>query len=151
MFKRDSRHSTTKLMCMADDTSEWQAHLEGRREGRLQTEKLARVLGCSEKKMGDMMLDPSSRRITSGKKQAKKEAIRQLGQSWHGCQLLKIAHYSLLEFLRGASNLRVIFRNYSEAGNLLLSAAAGAFFIRNHKNIQLKRLFDFSLQTVGTW
>ena len=28
------------------------------------------------------MLDPSSRRITSGKKPAKKEVIRQLGQSW---------------------------------------------------------------------
>jgi hypothetical protein len=37
-----------------------------------------------------------------------------------------------------------------EAGNLSLSAAAGAFFIKKHKNIQLKRLFDFSRQTVGT-
>ena len=38
--------------------------------------------------------------------------------------------YFILEVLRGASNLRVIFRNYSEAGNLLLSAAAGAFFYK---------------------
>ena len=71
-----------RQMCMVDDTSEWQEQLEDCREGRLQTEKLARGLGSSEKKMGYRMLDPSSRRITSGKKQAKKEAIRQLGQSW---------------------------------------------------------------------
>ena len=34
--------------------------------------------------MGYRMLDidPSSRRITSGKEKAKKEAIRQLGQTW---------------------------------------------------------------------
>ena len=60
-------------------------------------------------------------------------------------------NYSLLEVLRGASNLRVIFRNYLEAGNLFLSAAAGAFVIKNHKNIQLGRLFDFSRQTLWTW
>ena len=71
-----------RQMCMADDTSEWQEQLEDCREGKLQTEKLARGLGSSEKKMGYRMLDPSSRRITSGKKKAKKEAIRQLGQSW---------------------------------------------------------------------
>ena len=71
-----------RQMCMANDTSEWQEQLEDCREGKLQTEKLARGLGSSEKKMGYRMLDPSSRRITSGKKQAKKEAIRQLGQSW---------------------------------------------------------------------
>ena len=50
---------------------------------------------------------------------------------------LRITHYSLLEVLRGASNLRVTFRNYLEAGKKKLSAAAGAFFIKNHKNKQL--------------
>ena len=71
-----------RQVCMVDDTSERQKQLEDCREGRLQTEKLARGLGSSEKEMGNRMLDPSSRRITSGKKKAKKEALRQLGQSW---------------------------------------------------------------------
>jgi hypothetical protein len=59
------------------------------------------------------------------------------GCRWHGCPLLKITsqNYSLLEVLRGASNLRVILGNYLEAGNLFLSAAAGAFFSKKHTKL----------------
>jgi hypothetical protein len=38
-----------------------------------------------------------------------------------------------------------------EAGNLFLSAAAGALSVKTHKNKQLKSFFDLSRQTVGTW
>ena len=41
----------TRQMCMVDDISEWQKQLEDCREGRLQTEGLARGLGSSKKKM----------------------------------------------------------------------------------------------------
>ena len=55
----------------------------------------------------------------------------------HGCSLLKITsrNFSLLEVLRGASNLRVILGNYLEAGNFCLSAVEELFLIENHKNI----------------
>ena len=41
---------------------------------------------------------------------------------------LLITHYSLLEFLRGASNLRVIFRNYLEAGNFFYQLLQEFFY-----------------------
>ena len=74
MFERYSGHSKTDVYGRRHQQVAGAAG--GLQGGKTADKKLARGLGSSEKKMGYRMLDPSSKRITSGKKKAKKEAIR---------------------------------------------------------------------------